>query len=360
VPIFDKRAAQVLATVLLFVAIGAFAWGAHRILIAFLFAIFFAYLLEPLVVLAGRIRFAKGSRPRAILIVYLLLACVVSLFFYLLGPKLVHEGRGLAKQFPALLENVTSGQIAHQIGNMHGWSASTQERVQQFLANHQDTILGWAQAAGARAAELSTNAVFLLLIPILAVFFLRDGREFANSIVETLNRRSQRQLLRGILEDLDDMLASYIRAQLILAAISGVVYTAVLAGLRVPYAFVLGAIGGMLEFIPLAGPFIAAVLILGVSFLSAYSHLFWLIIFLGCWRLVQDYVNAPRIMGQRVELHPLAALFAVLVGGEIAGVIGVYLSIPIMATLRILWKRYQRYEESQVNARVPTETHIST
>jgi predicted PurR-regulated permease PerM len=75
---------------------------------------------------------------------------------------------------------------------------------------------------------------------------------------------------------------------------------------------------------------------------------------------VQDYVNAPRIMGQRVELHPLAALFAVLVGGEIAGVIGVYLSIPIMATLRILWKRYQRYEESQVNARVPTETHIST
>jgi predicted PurR-regulated permease PerM len=128
--------------------------------------------------------------------------------------------------------------------------------------------------------------------------------------------------------------------------------------LRVPYAFVLGAIGGMLEFIPLAGPFIAAVLILGVSFLSAYSHLLWLIVFLGCWRLVQDYVNAPRIMGQRVELHPLAALFAVLVGGEIAGVIGVYLSIPIMATLRIVWRRYQRYEELQSNAPVSSDAHV--
>jgi predicted PurR-regulated permease PerM len=358
VPIFDKRAAQVLATILLFLAVGAFVWGAHRILIAFLFAIFFAYLLDPLVVLAGRTRLAKGSRPRSILIVYLLLALVLTLFFYLLGPKLVHEGRGLAKQFPALLENVTSGQIAHQIGNQHGWSATTQERAQRFLADHQDTILGWAQAAGSRAAELSTNAVFLLLIPILAVFFLRDGKEFANSIVETVNRRSQRQLLRGILEDLDDMLASYIRAQLVLAAISGVAYTVILASLRVPYAFVLGAIGGMLEFIPLAGPFIAAVLILGVSFLSAYSHLLWLIIFLGCWRLVQDYVNAPRIMGQRVELHPLAALFAVLVGGEIAGVIGVYLSIPIMATLRIVWRRYQRYEELQSNAPVSSDAHV--
>jgi predicted PurR-regulated permease PerM len=358
VPIFDKRAAQVLATILLFLAVGAFAWGAHRTLIAFLFAIFFAYLLDPLVVLVGRTKLGHGSRGRSILVVYLALVCVVSLLFYLFGPKLVHEGRGLAKQFPTLLENVTSGQIAHQIGNTHGWSWSTQERAQQFLASHQDTILRWAQEAGSRAAELATNAIWLLLIPILAVFFLRDGQEFANSIVETVNRRSQRQLLRGILEDLDEMLASYIRAQLILAAISGVVYTAVLAGLRVPYAFVLGAVGGMLEFIPLAGPFIAAVLILGVSFLAAYSHLLWLLIFLGCWRLIQDYVNAPRIMGNRVELHPLGALFAVLVGGEIAGVIGVYLSVPIMATLRIVWRRWQRYEELQSGVK-PTDTRTA-
>jgi predicted PurR-regulated permease PerM len=359
VPIFDKRAAQVLATILLFLAVGAFAWGARRTLIAFLFAIFFAYLLDPLVVLVGRTKLGQGSRARSILVVYLALICVVGLLFYLFGPKLVHEGRGLAKQFPTLLENVTTGQIAHQIGNTHGWSTPTQERAQQFLANHQDTILGWAQEAGSRAAELATNAIWLLLIPILAVFFLRDGREFANSIVETVNRRSQRQLLRGILEDLDEMLASFIRAQLMLAVISGAVYTAVLASLRVPYAFVLGAIGGMLEFIPLAGPFIAAVLILGVSFLSAYSHLLWLLIFLGCWRLIQDYVNAPRIMGKRVELHPLGALFAVLVGGEIAGVIGVYLSVPIMATLRIVWRRWQRYEKSQNVAPVPPDVHAA-
>ncbi len=63
-------------------------------------------------------------------------------------------------------------------------------------------------------------------------------------------------------------------------------------------------------------------------------------LFLGAWRLIQDYFSSPRIMGNKLEMHPLAAIFAVLVGGEIAGVIGVYLSIPVMAALRILWKRY--------------------
>jgi predicted PurR-regulated permease PerM len=144
-----------------------------------------------------------------------------------------------------------------------------------------------------------------------------------------------------------EMLASYIRAQLTLAAISLVVYTVVLSVMRVPYAFVLGVIGGMLEFIPIVGPLIAAASILGVAFLSRYPHLLLVVIFLGLWRLIQDYVNSPRIMGSRVELHPLAALFGVLAGAEIAGVVGVYLSIPAIATLRIIWRRWQRYEQQQ-------------
>src|SRR6185369_8467037 len=149
----------------------------------------------------------------------------------------------------------------------------------------------------------------------------------------------------GILDDLHLMLASFIRAQLILAGISLVVYTVVLAVLRVPYSFVLGAVGGMMEFIPVVGPLVAAMSILGVSFLSNYPHLLLVAIFLGVWRLIQDYVVSPRVMGGRVELHPVAALFGVLVGAEIAGVVGVYLSIPIIATLRILWRRWQRYEQ---------------
>jgi predicted PurR-regulated permease PerM len=110
---------------------------------------------------------------------------------------------------------------------------------------------------------------------------------------------------------------------------------------------VLGTAGGMLEFIPVVGPLVAAAVIFGVALLMSYPHWLVLLIFLGAWRLVQDYVISPRIMGQSMELHPLAAIFGVLAGGEIAGVLGIYLSIPIMASLRIVWRRWRLYAEKK-------------
>jgi predicted PurR-regulated permease PerM len=153
--------------------------------------------------------------------------------------------------------------------------------------------------------------------------------------------------LRGLIDDLNEMLAGYIRAQILLAALSLVVYTGMLLLMRVPYAAILGVIGGIAEFVPVVGPLVAAASIFGVAFLSSYSHFLLLLIFLALWRLVQDYYNSPRIMGGKLELHPLAALFAVLAGGELAGVLGVFLSIPIMATLRIVWRRWQTYSQPQ-------------
>jgi predicted PurR-regulated permease PerM len=352
-PIFDKQTARVLATIILFLAVGALIWGARRTLIAFLFAIFFAYLLDPLVSLIERSRLANGHRGRSILIVYLVLVGALALTFTLAGPKLVYEGRALGSRLPSLLEGLTSGQIAHQIGSRRGWSESTQVRIEQFLASHSGAILSWAQDAASRAAELFTNAIWLLIIPILAIFFLRDSRSFAESLIMVFDRRAQRQFLRGILDDLNVMLAAYIRAQLILAAITVVVYIIVLSIMRVPYSYVLGVLGGLMEFIPVVGPAVAAASILGVSFLLNYQHLLMVAIFLGVWRLLQDYVTSPRIMGSKVELHPLAALFAVLAGAEIAGVLGVYLSVPIIATLRILYRRWQNYEGS-------TQSTVST
>ena len=132
-----------------------------------------------------------------------------------------------------------------------------------------------------------------------------------------------------------------------LAALTLVVYSAFLAVMRVPYALVLGPLGGLLEFIPVVGPMAAAVLIVGVAVLSGYSHWLALIVFLACWRLIQDYVSSPRIMGDSMELHPLAAIFGVMAGGEVAGILGIFLSIPVMASLRIVFRRWRLYAEKR-------------
>jgi predicted PurR-regulated permease PerM len=117
--------------------------------------------------------------------------------------------------------------------------------------------------------------------------------------------------------------------------------------MRVPDALVLGTAGGIMEFIPVVGPLVASVLILGVALLMSYPHWIALLIFLAVWRLIQDYLISPRIMGKSMELHPLAAIFGVLAGGEIAGVLGIYLSIPVMASLRIVWRRWRLYAEKR-------------
>ena len=344
---FDRRTACVLSTIVLFALVAGFIYGARRILIVFLFAVLFAYLLEPLVSLVQRrSRISRGSRSLAILQVYVILLLIISGMTIGIGPRVADEGRRLAAALPSLLDQMSSGRIVTQLGGKHGWSFETQTRVQQFFSAHRAAIIAWASDFGGRATMLLANTVWLIVIPILAVFFLRDARGFADSIVQMAERSPQRQLLSSIVEDLNVMLAGYIRAQLILAGLSLVVYTVGLLLLRVPYAIILGIVGGAMEFIPVAGPLVAGLVIFGVAFLTGYHHLLLVALFLALWRLVQDYVNSPRIMGGKLELHPLAALFAILAGGEIAGVIGVYLSIPIVAALRILWKRWQKYSET--------------
>src|SRR5258708_26714827 len=74
-----------------------------------------------------------------------------------------------------------------------------------------------------------------------------------------------------------------------------------------------------------------------------FSHWLWLIVFLGIWRLIQDYVSSPRIMGESMELHPLAAIFGVMAGGEVACILGLYPFIPVMASLRIVFPRRRLY-----------------
>jgi len=339
----DKRTASVLITILLFFAAGAFLYLAGRVLIVFLFAIFFAYLLDPLVSRIEQWRpISRGSRTIAILEVYAILCLVVGIVLLLVGPAIMNQGRRLGDALPGLFEKVTSGQIAWQIGSNRGWSYNTQIRVQQFLAGHGNVVLGWITLLGSRVAVFAQNVIWIALIPILAIFFLKDGRSFTEKILEMVEHRQKKQFLTGIAEDVNVMLAHFIRSQLILAGLSVVVYMAVLATLRVPYASVLGSVAGVMEFIPVVGPLLGAIAILGVAFLANYHHLLVVAAFLAGWRLFQDYVTAPRIMGGKLQLHPLAVIFAILVGGEIAGVIGVYLSIPIAAGLRIIWKRWQR------------------
>lgn len=331
-------------TVLLFALAMGFLYVARETLIAFLFAIFFAYLMSPLV---NRLETVLHGRVRAIAVIYSLLLVLVVLFFVVVGPKVTREGAKLGQSLPALLAQLSSGQLATQLGVEHGWNRWYTDLAQSFLASHSEEITQIAQRVGLRVADVAKQAWLFLVVPLLSIFFLKDGRAFSDLLIAAIQSRPQREFLQNVLSDLNQMLAHFIRAQLTLAALTLVMYSAFLGIMRVPYALVLGTLGGVLEFIPVVGPLAAALVIVTVALLLSYKHWLVLVVFLGIWRLLQDYVSSPRIMGESMELHPLAAIFGVMAGGEVAGILGIYLSIPVMAGLRIIFRRWRLYAEKK-------------
>lgn len=342
--IIDSRTSRVLFTVLLFALALGFLYAARQSLILFLFAIFFAYLINPIV---ERLQKPLRGRGRAIAAIYILLLLGLALVVFFVGPQVTKQAARLGAAWPELTKKVSSGQIAVDIGQQRGWSGATQARIRDVLKDHSQDVVDLAQRAGVRVAETAKNIWVLFIVPVLAVFFLLDAGNFNEILVSLVQSRVQREFLQDVLRDLNQMLAQFIRAQLTLAGLSLLAYTSVLGIMRVPYAMVLGTAGGVFEFVPIVGPLVAGVAMVVVAVLAGYSLWPLLVLFLVVWRLMQDYVISPRVMGGSVQLHPLAALFGVLAGGEIAGVLGVYLSIPVMASLRIVWRRWRIYAEKR-------------
>jgi predicted PurR-regulated permease PerM len=343
-PVTDGRTARVLITVLLFALGLGFLYVARETLIAFLFAIFFAYLMSPLV---SNLEKLLRGRGRAIAVIYLLLLGLLVLLFVAMGPRIGREGARLVQSLPSLAQ-LSSGQIAKQLEQQHpGWDYRIVNLLRDYLASHGDEIANLAKNIGLRVADVAKQAWLLVIVPLLSILFLKDGRALSEILLDLVQSRPQRELLQGVLSDLNQMLAHFIRAQLTLAALSFVAYSSVLGIMRMPYALVLGTLGGLLEFTPVVGPLVAGLTIVSVALLLGYSHWLAIIVFLGIWRLIQDYVTSPRIMGQSMELHPLAAIFGVMAGGEVAGILGIFLSIPVMATLRILFRRWRLYAEKR-------------
>ena len=351
------KTARVLYTATIYLVLLYLLRAARETLTLFLFAILFAYFLLPLV---NRLQGPLKGRGKAILVVYLLLAAVLTGLGLMIGPAISREARDLASSLPTLLNRIASGELVQSFGQHHGWNRERVDQVQALLVDHKDQILGYGRTLAGKLATPATHIWWLILIPILTLFFLEQGQELAANIASFATDPEDRTVVNGLFADINVMLGSYIRSQIILAALTLAAYTIVLSVLHVPYALVLGPVAGFLEFIPVVGPAIAAVSVFMIAVLAGYPHAGGLVVFLGAWRLLQDYVNAPRIMGKSLEIDPLVQIFAVLAGGETGGIVGALVSVPVIAIVRILWRRMHPDTDKQVTAEGETYTGPTT
>jgi predicted PurR-regulated permease PerM len=214
------------------------------------------------------------------------------------------------------------------------WAGRTL-RLKTFLQGHRSEIESARQSIQ-RSAVTIAGAV--LVIPILAIFFLSDGEKLVNQVVLLVPPTSDQDAVRSLVIDLNVMLQRYIRAKVILGLLSFLFSSVALLSLGFPHWLTLGVLAGMLEFIPIAGWMMAATTITSFGVIT-HSHWIWMLGLLGIWRVVMDYAISPRVMGHQLEIHPLLAIFTVMAGGAVGGIAGIYLSIPLVATLRVVWRR---------------------
>jgi len=332
----DRRTANVVLTILLIAGVCAAVYCARRIILIFIFAILFTYLLDPVVKFLQRHSlFFRNLRGSAVVEVYVSIMILLAIMGYSFAPRVARNAVKLMDQTPILLDRLSTGDIASDLRGKYGWSEEQEFRLRFFLAEHREQIQHLIPAVDRYLSNTALILGWLLLVPILAIFFLRDGDHIANVLIRLVFPRERHATMRAAAHELHLMLTRYIRAQVLLCGLSFLFYSVVLLLLRFPYAVALASLGGLLEFIPVVGWTSTFAVIVGVGVVN-HSHWLWVALLLGLWRVLQDYVATPRIMGQQLKIHPLAAIFAVLVGAELGGIIGIYLAVPVMAALRVI------------------------
>ena len=189
---------------------------------------------------------------------------------------------------------------------------------------------------------------WLVLIPILSFFLLKDVDSFRRSALQMLPRGRWRWRGDEFFQDVNSTLAAYTRAQLTACLFIGAVCAGGFAIVGLPSPLVLGLIAGLFEFVPLVGPLLIAIIAALIAvFHSGFSAALAVLLFLAVLRILQDYVIYPRLIGHGVHLHPLAIIVAILSGAELAGVAGVFLAIPLVAVVTVSYRHWLEHRGSE-------------
>jgi predicted PurR-regulated permease PerM len=324
----------------------------------------FAYLIAPLVTLAERpVRIAGRShrlkRAAAVAAVYVMLIGAVSASVALLLPSATTQVDEMIASAPAYTQSIVTWQ--------RGWSRYYERlRIPRELrqaidgsvaaANH--AAVEYARGSAIALVGLLTLLPWLVLIPILAFFLLKDATSIRRTIVIALPRHIQ---LRGhrLFEEVNAALAAYVRAQLLACVLVGTICGVGFAAIGVPYPVLLGVLAGVLEFIPLVGPLLLAVVACTVGALHAPALALRAAAFLAVLRVVEDYVVYPRLIRRGIELHPLAVIVAVLAGAELGGVAGIFLAVPALAIAAVVSRHWLGWRKESINGRESDESEVS-
>lgn len=296
-------------------------------------AILLTYMLNPLVNVIEK----RGTpRAGAILLVYLALFFFAAAIFLYGVPRVIEQLYRLTETIPLYTAQVQEIFVSVQsrysnLSIPEGMRQVIDERIRWV----EDIILQQVKSVIAAIIGAAGYIFRIILAPVLAFYFLKDWPLIKQKSIAILPEE-WRQEVTGLLHDMDQVLASFIRGYLFVAAIVGALTAASMALLGLEFAMMLGLVAGITELIPYFGPVIGAVPAIGLAML----HSKWLavkvaLIFLIIHQLEGNIIS-PKILGDKVGLHPLVVIFSLFAGAELYGLAGMLLAVPVTGVLRVL------------------------
>ncbi|KPV54181.1 hypothetical protein SE17_05345 [Kouleothrix aurantiaca] len=335
-------------TVLLIVALSLLLiWLAQSILAPFIAALITAYLFNPLIGWLNR-RTGVG-RAVWILVLYVLVGIVVYGLIQTFGPRLAAQYGEMVAQLPAMRVQIEQLLMANQIWDLGGITFDLRELeapIYSFVSDLATTL----PSAVPHLVVSALESVVLFVTYLIVTFYLLLQAEQLTDWMYGLVPAPYRAEMRTLGQQVDATLNGYIRGTLMLIPIMSVLTYILLTFLQVRYALVIAIASGVLEIIPLIGPWSAAGLAVSVSLLQpttpfGWSHLLLAVVIGVAYfvlRMAEDNFIIPQVMGHAVHLHPVLVLFAILAGGAIGGPFGLLIGIPAVAVGRLLLRYLYR------------------
>jgi predicted PurR-regulated permease PerM len=331
---------SLLATIIAVAVALEIVWIARHVLTWILISLFLALALNPAVEWFQR----RGLRRRGVAaaLTYLLTLAFFVAIGFLFIPTLVNQVNDFVQKLPDYAHDITHGR--GRLGFLET-KYHIQERIEAAIKDGgASKVLGLSGAAVSIAKGVITIVVATVTIAFMTFFMLLEGPAWMDRFYGFLPERSQ-QRWRKVGHDIYRTVGGYVTGNLLISLIAGGLTTIVLLIMGVPYAVALGLIVAILDLIPLAGATIAAILIGVVAFLHSIPAGIVVVIFFIVYQQVENHLLQPVIYGRTVQLSPLAVLISILIGAELAGILGALAAIPVAGSIQVVlvdWLRERR------------------
>jgi len=342
---------------LIIALIGVFLWLISPILSPFILAILLAWLGNPIV---QRIERAGRKRSTAVLLVFSLFALIavlaVLVFVPLMWQQLVQLMDGLPN-LVAWFQGVAMPWVANKLHRDVATILDPTNTVEDIKQHWQEigsmasVVLGYASKSGMAFLVFLSN---LLLLPILSFYFLRDWPIFLKQVQEILPRAYEPKIVQ-LAKESNDVLGGFLRGQLLVMLSLGCIYALGLWLVGLDSGLLIGFIAGLVSFVPYLGATVGIIAAIIASLIQHgdITHLLLVGVVFMVGQTIESFVLTPWLVGDRIGLHPVAVIFAIMAGGQLFGFVGILIALPSAAVINVLYKHaHVRYIKSRIYGRL--------